>query len=686
MLNTTVLDMPAVYQHVWRDHSLPSLRSLVLTVNNWEGAILLAIFAPLLAFIQERCWIIIRGIGIKIWNPVRIPDTDNPYGLERLTQIGAILSPRRIQYQSPLGTKSVPVLFQVAAIINLLAFVAIGFLVPILLTGQFSTPIVLSRDTDTCIGYEDRMENRLYTAQLADNYYKQCLYSDTHNSFCSQESGVLGSMPKLHITRDDQCPFSGNVCQDNVKPLRLEYLGLRPRDFGVNLAAKLLVDHRVTCAPLKTEEFVIVFPNNPEQKSLIWFGRRYHDPTFNSTPGAGIYGTFLRTVNGPNRYSSEYSGHLVADFWKPEPVYDLTVYPYFNEFGPDTLNENIHPYLRRDDGRVFVTMLRAGRSIYRERVHDPFYAAHEIGNGPEFYFPDYEATALGCVEQYRLCQSTADLFCTTWGSDLIQVISTYQNISSIGPMPFDLAFIYPIVTGMASMHYYFISRTGSRTLLTSVLRELNIVPFINQEEQWVNEVQAWFVTAFLNGRYSLLQIVRRYGSKPTGDEMKFMLKLCRLILFQTNSYTNVDLIGFLVSVSVLLLIWPLSTDLSLSVCWFVFGKMSSAISRAIDTTKRVPDGIHSILEEIKPVEKVKAIIKGLGIVFSTIYESLRDFTRSSGLPSFLRRPHQGEANEREANEGEANEVELNEGSRRQLWISLRFLTSGNRASGLYLGV
>lgn len=99
--------------------------------------------------------------------------------------------------------------------------------------------------------------------------------------------------------------------------------------------------------------------------------------------------------------------------------------------------------------------------------------------------------------------------------------------------------------------------------------------------------------------------------------------------------------------------------------------MRSAISCAIGAAKRVPDGIHSILERIKPVEKVNAAIKILGIRFSTIYESLRGFVGSLSLPSFLRR----------LRGGEANEGEFNEGSRGQSWISLRFLTSRNRASG-----
>lgn len=473
---------------------------------------LLAIFAPLLAFTQERCWTIVRAVGIKFWNPIHLENTDDPYALERLSQVGAMFSPRRIKYSHPSRVITIPEIFRIAAIINLLAFIAIGILTTVFLTGQFSTSIVQSKDTDTCIGYEDRFENKQYTAQLADNYFKQCLYSRLNNSFCSQESGILGSTPTLHIKRDDHCPFSGNICQENIKPLRLEYLRLSPRDFGVNLAGAATVDHRVVCAPLKAEVFLVPTTNyGPETKSLIWFGPHFHDPAFNLTPGSPLYGTFLGTLNGPNRFSSEYSGHFLANLSRPEPAYDLTVYPFGNYITPSIANENIHPDLRRDDGSVFITMLRAGRSIYQERILDPFYAAHKTALSPTTYFPDYEATALGCVEQFRLCQSTEDLFCTNWASSLDsigQLVAAYQNISSIGPLLPDLLFIYPLFTSLGSLQRYFQIRTGSQTLLASVFRQGDIVPFVNREEQWIQEVQAWFTTAFLNTRYSLLHYLR----------------------------------------------------------------------------------------------------------------------------------------------------------------------------------
>jgi hypothetical protein len=96
-------------------------------------------------------------------------------------------------------------------------------------------------------------------------------------------------------------------------------------------------------------------------------------------------------------------------------------------------------------------------------------------------------------------------------------------------------------------------------LISSLFRDGDVVLDLNDyEEQWILEVQAWFITAFLNARYSLLQIVRRVGPKRTGDEAERMLKLCHSVLFQNNDYININFISLLACTSILLLICAVS--------------------------------------------------------------------------------------------------------------------------------
>lgn len=119
----------------------------------------------------------------------------------------------------------------------------------------------------------------------------------------------------------------------------------------------------------------------------------------------------------------------------------------------------------------------------------------------------------------------------------------------------DIFFVYPFFTTMASVGRYFKIRTGTQVLITSVFRQGEGIQDLNYlKEQWTHEVQAWFTTAFLNARYTLLQIVRRDGPERAEDAPEPMLKLCHSVLFQNNGYKNIDFIGLLVTTSALLLI------------------------------------------------------------------------------------------------------------------------------------
>jgi hypothetical protein len=372
---------------------------------------------------------------------------------------------------------------------------------------------------------------------------------------------------------------------------------------------------------------------------------------FNLSTEAGLYGTTLTTLNGPNRYSNEYSGHTVANFANPEPIYDLSVYPQgYTKVDPHFLNENLHPYLQREDGNVFVILLRAGRTVYNEEVSDPLYASHEkIGSG--YHVPDREATALGCVEQYNLCLAEHSI-CTNWSTDLesvVQTLMTYVNISGITPLAMDLGFIYPHFTSWGSMRNYFRYRSGSRVLLTSAMRNGLFVEFIDPKEQWIKEVQAWFVTGFLYSRYSLLQVVRKNGTEETEDGLEETRKICRLVLFQSSSYTNVDLIGLLVSVTALLLMWPFSTNPALS-----------AIDWIIHAVTRIPHKINLVLMEVQPVTKMKTAREAISSTLSSTYQSLQKFVESFSSLSLVRTRHEGEANGEEPGEGESNGDETND--------------------------
>jgi hypothetical protein len=237
------------------------------------------------------------------------------------------------------------------------------------------------------------------------------------------------------------------------------------------------------------------------------------------------YGTVLETRNGPNAYSGEFSGNVMAAFGRPQPVYNLDIYPAPDAEEP---NEEIDSRLRRDDGHVFIVMFRAGRSLYVQQMDDPFYAAHN--KMYNYYVPDYEATAIGCVEQFRYCLKDEKSFCTEWGTSL-DVFAQFMNLGyrndSVGTQRLlDVAFIYIWFTDMASVKRYLDLRPGTQALFSKLFRVGETIDMPGSNKPCALEVFTWFTTAFINSRYSLLQIVRRNGPKRADNAPKSMIKLC----------------------------------------------------------------------------------------------------------------------------------------------------------------
>jgi hypothetical protein len=551
-------ESPLVHQYLWKDHSLPRFQNVLMTVNIFEGILCFSFFAALVTYTQTRSWICIRSIGFRVSRPLQLSlDPNHPDSKERLTQVKAVRALiRRLNPQDNLAMLSIPKMFGIAAVINAAIFFILGIFIPLSLTGYLGTAVVQSKFTDTCTGHEVNPGRVRYATQLADSYYKRCLVNAPHPPSCSQESGIVGSMPPLYKGRGWPCPFSGDVCQNDTQAVQFESKGLRPRDYGVNLDPRILVDHRVTCAPLKTEKFMFVLRGDDGisiKTSVLWFG---HFPI--KKTGA-LYGTILETVNGPNHYSSNFSGNQLASARRAQPAYDLNVYPS----GGDNVNfdEGLNPTLQRTDGQVFIVVFQAGRSYYTsdKPIDDPFYSAHNKDPYSGAYIPDYEATALGCVEQFRLCMTGEDHFCTNWGYgvDILMPLVTSSNLTLESKL--DVVFVYLYLTTMASMKRLFSKRTDPGMLLTSLIRQKDTVDYINLSEQWVEEVQAWFLTAFITARYNLMLIVTRDDTKRAKNAPAAMVKICGLVLFQSNGYTNINFIGLLASISSLLLICAVSS-------------------------------------------------------------------------------------------------------------------------------
>jgi hypothetical protein len=268
--------------------------------------------------------------------------------------------------------------------------------------------------------------------------------------------GILAQRPKIEISREDICPFLGDVCKNNIRPVSFEYKHLSLRDFGVHSTSKVLLSRRLTCSPLETEKFLVIPSGSDCNNSKISFGLAIDD--------VNLFGRELNSCNGPNRFSDQLSGRKVMLLNRDsmETELDVWVQPdYLSKFEASH-SLSFHPNLWRPDGQIFVLGLRVGpQTLYPTTIDDPLFSAHDSGlsavldmrgncssegsylgidcntgelrallevydqdfelefmNGQTEDFPtipDQEFTAIGCVEQNRFCVQQSPMICTTWG-------------------------------------------------------------------------------------------------------------------------------------------------------------------------------------------------------------------------------------------------------------------------------
>src|ERR1700760_1272023 len=143
------VDTPLVYQYLWRDYSLPRYKNVVMTVNQLEGIVCFSFFAALVTFAQTRSWICIRSIVFRRSRPIQLAlEPNHPDSKQRLTQVKAMRAlARRLNPQDNLSMLSVPKIFGIAAVINIIVFFLLGIFIPLLLTGFLGTAVVQSKST-----------------------------------------------------------------------------------------------------------------------------------------------------------------------------------------------------------------------------------------------------------------------------------------------------------------------------------------------------------------------------------------------------------------------------------------------------------------------------------------------------------------------------------------------------------
>jgi hypothetical protein len=571
---------PTPYKYIWRDYSQPAYQSLILTLNSIQALSLLAFVSAFIAYVQTRWWIITRYLLISILRPVQLPDSDEATSLHHLSQAKAIKS---LIFKGKRGDNgsmiSISPWFGSTSLFNVLLFIVLGTIIPYSLSGGSGPAKVKSQTTDACDGFNS------YSAEareLAQRFYEGCrAKASTNGATCVFKTPMVDSHPRLNLTVDNQCPFAEGNCENNTA-LRIEYLDMRPSEYGINADSRIRQSHSLTCAPVKVRWFQVPQGMRGLNATVFWVG--YSTDQFNVSDTYSSIGTTIRYW--PNTFIRQGPRKLESAV-----VYDLIVYPILKNYKPGYVYENFHPGLKSDDGDVFIVMFKFGVGV---PGFTPFYAGWRdilLSEGQDDLYNSWGAitNVLGCFEQYQLC---FDERCMEWSNATEATSKMFQFLQS--------NYDYDIASEVFKIQSLLIKATTIRTFMT-YRHDLSMMArsmwylspqlkFISENspfKQWHWEVQSWFEMAFLTVKFSILASVNGEKENSTWSYNPFSNTswICDKLLFLDDDSTNINFIGLIATLSSLLVVYLASImrrilvwiKHGLGICWKVCRWVGAAL-------------------------------------------------------------------------------------------------------------
>jgi len=574
-------------------YNQPTFQTWKWTLGNLNGFIVLGCLGILLTFSQSRAWVVLRYLIHLRKKSIRLDGDTHSDPLEDLSQMHAIkdvvpfikhltsrlyITARRPfqgglqrqviqpQHDSPI----ISPLFGMTALLNAVLFVAMGVAIPCIISeGTLGAPLVKSRVNDACLWGDNlaRPQDPHHTDaifQLCDGYYSN------KSSDCGQKLHL--QPPKIMKSRLQICPFPGNICySNNTDPIEFMHENITGYDIGINTKSRILMNHRLTCSPVHLDSFLL--PNlGPHHLTKIsvqninftadgfergGFVTRYVLPFFDMT---------LHSLNGPNRFSNRYSGNPDI-FQGSQKSSDLTILPnipsdQISVHGRPIYRSIIHPDLRRDDGIPFLVIYRAEKRqfSFMTPVDDPLFAAHrKCQTIRNLYCPDYEATALGCVDQVQYCIS-GSAFCTSWGpgyEEAIVMKKKFENEKDIDSLA-DLRSFSVARDALSLQHYLMMRQKPYPVPINTVKASWEAGRGAKvAKDQWVAEVETWFMRAIIE---AILEVQRgprssyAYNWESVLPVLDAEYSTCQRILFRNANYIVINWLEFWLIISLLVLI------------------------------------------------------------------------------------------------------------------------------------
>ncbi|KAM6516770.1 hypothetical protein FALCPG4_014943 [Fusarium falciforme] len=582
---------PAVYKGLWKAFHKPPVQQWTLTVTTLESIIILSLLTISVTLIQGRAWVIGRYIVWTRTKPVSLPTTDRDRGIvpQEISQVTAAkdiiglairetrkkwrsftmrsgpreLEPRELQTDDePCDSNA----YGIVAIVLYAVFTIIGVVLPFLISdGTMGPPIVRSKETAECLGSDKirHLGNIMLRPLMTDGVYEACV--NKQGMDCDKK--YLLTEPDIEAERVD-CPFADELCQPDIRGLRITRKNITFLEAGVNSRYHLTTSHRVTCSPIELDDLTYPFTNQTKHKgSIITVSNVDFDD-----PAGSVWinmSMFINTKNGPGHFSDEKSGLIV---YREGHARRLTILPrYLSSDQAKSQPEILHPGIRREEWATpWIAVFQAGDSDYAFEISDPFFNAHNCHKDRGEYntttcIADHEATAIGCIEQFSICSNDLD-YCTPWLTSRLapQLIRYLLDEKGFEAPSREVQILMSSMMGWLSVYEYigmvtWLDRRVPVTDYTGAMGILRHSPF-KGKELWAEEVKTWCRKALLAGLLHAQLGARFFIWNTDDDDPKWKKDygLCGRVLFRDPDHVNIDWVGFWIWIGSLVVVWLVS--------------------------------------------------------------------------------------------------------------------------------
>jgi hypothetical protein len=137
---------------------------------------------------------------------------------------------------------------------------------------------VKSKITEECIKSDmfSHFLDSVNRETRADDIFHLC--RDKLNAGC--DDAYYLSDPQITKTRSIACPFTSNICLSNILSFKITHWNISTFEMGLNSRSKLLMNQRLTCAPVSLDPFLWKWGN----RSIIYVRKIYSNRMITTWP------------------------------------------------------------------------------------------------------------------------------------------------------------------------------------------------------------------------------------------------------------------------------------------------------------------------------------------------------------------------------------------------------------------